>query len=161
MSRWIIYQIFLVIILFACLTIIDLNFTVNQIVNDYNSAYLMLLFHFWILFFIYLIFLFEAKKSKNVFMYPIWRKMPFIILTLSLLSLGFFMYMAMNDSLLNLMAQSAWFVFSLFIYFYLLVFVFIFSLEFRKVKAKRNIEKTVHLTFLLSTLLLVGAFIFF
>ncbi|HHY22322.1 MAG TPA: hypothetical protein GX525_10700 [Bacilli bacterium] len=87
--------------------------------------------------------------------------MPFIILTLSLLSLGFFMYMAMNDSLLNLMAQSAWFVFSLFIYFYLLVFVFIFSLEFRKVKAKRNIVKTVHLTFLLSTLLLVGAFIFF
>lgn len=161
MSRWTIYQFILLIALIVSLSIIDLIFTVNQIVSDYDTAYLMLLFHFWILFFIYLFFLFETKKEKSLFSKPIWSKMPLIIFALGVLSFGLFIYTAMNGSLMNVIAQSAWFVFSFFIYFYLLVFVFIFSIEFKRTKTKRNVEKTVHLSFLWTTLLLVGAMIFF
>ena len=160
MSRWTVYQFFSLLTLIACLTFIHFNITTNQILIDNNTVYLMLLFNFWISFFIYLIFLFEAKKGNSLFSHPIWGKMPIIVIIVSTLSLGLFTYFALNDSFMSLIAQSAWIIFPMFIFFYFLVFLFIFSLEYRRQSAKENSVKTVHLTFLWSTLLLVGVFIF-
>ncbi|MGM0845621.1 MAG: hypothetical protein ACQEUT_11640 [Bacillota bacterium] len=123
-----------------------------------NSPLLTFLMIVLIMTGIYLIFLFEAKKDSPIFRLSIWLRMPAILVAAGVLSVILFILGGTIGPLMEWVSQWRFLLYVFLIYFLLLIFLFIFSIELKRQKGTQTFEKTVHISFVWTLVLLFALF---
>ncbi|TYS16690.1 hypothetical protein FZC78_11925 [Rossellomorea vietnamensis] len=162
--KWSILQflaVSLIIIVMWTLEIVSENLNIQTSSGGWtavNSPLLTFLMIVLIMTSIYLIFVFEAKKEKPIFRYSIWSRMPSILVGAGVLSVILFIMGGIIGPLMEWVSQWRFLLYVFLIYFLLLIFLFIFSIELKRQKGSQTVEKTVHISFVWTLVLLFALF---
>ncbi|MGF2616170.1 hypothetical protein FZC84_00135 [Rossellomorea vietnamensis] len=162
--KWSILQILavsLIIILMWSLEIISENINLQTSSGGWtavNSPLLTFVIVVLVMTAIYLIFLFEAKKDSPVFRHRIWLRMPAVLVVAGVLSVILFILGGTIGPLMEWVSQWRFLLYIFLIYFLLIIFLFIFSIEHKRQKGTQTVEKTVHISFVWTLVLLFALF---
>ncbi|WNF38329.1 hypothetical protein RJD24_07860 [Bacillaceae bacterium IKA-2] len=151
--KWTIFQVITVIFLTLFMFIIE-ELSGNRNIQTSNGewvavypSYSLFIVYLFVIGCFYLLFLFEAKKSKNVYSHKIWKLMPMLCVVIGIVSAIFFIIGGIATPLFEWVQQWRFLLYLFFIYFMFLVFLFIFSIEHKRHSFKQSVEKTVHISF--------------
>lgn len=165
-SKWTIYQGLILLAFIGVLYLAEvLSGELNLTVSSGNSTLINSGFGFFIfsgivLSCFYLLFLFEAKKGKQLFSHPLWNKMPVIIVGVGTVSVFIFMFSSFLGPLFQWTEQWRFLIYIFFSYFLFLLFVFVFStVRNSRMKGEGN-EKAAHLAYLWTAVVILISLFF-
>ena len=164
--KWLLYQLLmagLVIIFIGVLEYISRNRVIHinsgewTTVISSNSIFIVIGV---IVTFIYLIFLFEAKKEKSFFNHKVWNNMPKISGIVGVASIFLFILGGLG-TINSWVEQWRSLLYIFLVYFLFLIFLFIFSFEHKKQRVTQHNQKAIHLVYLWTLLLFLFTFFLF
>jgi amino acid transporter len=164
--KWTIVQVITLIFLTLFMFILE-EVSGNRTVQPSNGewvavypSYSLFIVYLMVLGCFYLLFLFEAKKNKNVYSHKIWKLMPRLCVVIGIVSAILFIIGGIATPLFEWVQQLRFLLYLFFTYFMFLVFLFIFSIEHKRHNFKQSLEKTVHISFFWIVVLVMGIFFF-
>lgn len=157
--KWSLYQILMIIFIVVSMWLLEYtseNRTVQStsgewtaVISPYATFFIVAL----VVTFIYLIFLFEAKKDKSFLNHSIWNNMPKISVILGIVSVILFIIGGTIGPVMTWVEQWRSLLYVLFVYFLFLIFLFIFSIEHKNQRATKHRQRSIHISFIWTLLL--------
>ncbi|MCM3491690.1 hypothetical protein M3689_20645 [Alkalihalophilus marmarensis] len=126
-----------------------------------NSSLSTLIVYIAILIGVYLLFLFEAKKNRDIFRHKAWLKMPQVSFLIAIASTILFLVMATIGPLFAWVEQFRFLLYLLGSLFLFMTYLFIFSLIHKSRFDEKRVEGAVHWSLIWTTVLFAGTFYLF